>query len=65
MAEIKRDLAQWLDQTRDSSESAPLSIALIETAFDRYLETHDEQDARDLIEGAFHRAVRKRRGPLQ
>jgi hypothetical protein len=65
VAEIKRDLAQWLDQTRHPSESAPVSIALLETACDRYLDTHDEQDARDLIERAFHRAVRKRRGPLQ
>jgi hypothetical protein len=65
VAEIKRDLTQWLDQTRDPSESAPVSIALLETACDRYLDTHDEQDARDLIERAFHRAVQRRRGPLQ
>jgi hypothetical protein len=65
VAEIKRDLAQWLDQTRQPSESAPVSIALLETACDRNLDTHDEQDARDLIERAFRRVVQRRRGPLQ
>lgn len=63
--EIKRELVQWLDQTRHPSESVPISIALLEIAFDRYLATHDEQDARDLIDKAFRRAVQRHRGTLQ
>jgi hypothetical protein len=42
-----------------------VSIALLETAIDRYLDIHDEADARDFIDRAVRRAVQKRRGPLQ
>jgi hypothetical protein len=65
VAEIKRDLAQWLDQIEHPADTVPTSIALLETAFDRYLALHDETHARDLITKAFDRAVQKRRGALQ
>jgi hypothetical protein len=63
--EIKRHLAQWLGDIPIPADHTPVSIALLETACDRYLDIHDEQDARDLIERAFHRAVQRRRGPVQ
>jgi hypothetical protein len=37
----------------------------LELAFERYLDLHDEEDARDFIERAFRRAVQRRRAPLQ
>jgi uncharacterized protein HemY len=63
--EIKRGLAHWLCDTTTSADHTPVSIALLETAIDRYLDTHDEQNARDLIERQLRRAMQKRRGPLQ
>jgi hypothetical protein len=35
-----------------SADHTPVSIALLETAIDRFLHIHDESDARDLIERA-------------
>jgi hypothetical protein len=65
-AEIKRGLVQWLDETASPADNTPVSIALLELAFDRYLAIHDDPaDAFDLIQAVFRRAVRKRRGPLQ
>jgi hypothetical protein len=65
VAEIKRGLAHWLDDTTSSADHTPVSIALLEAACDRSLDIHDEADARDLIERAFRRVVKQRRGPLQ
>jgi hypothetical protein len=65
VAEIRRDLVQWLEETHASAESVPVSLALLETAFDRYLATYNPPDAFELIEAVFRRAVRKRRGLLQ
>jgi hypothetical protein len=61
---LKRDLATWLDQT-SVADTALVSRALLETAFDRYIDLHDEDDARDLINRAFDRVARSRRGTLQ
>jgi hypothetical protein len=65
VAAIKRGLAHWLNDTTTSADHTPVSIALLETAIDRYLDIHDEGDARDFIDRAVRRAVQKRRGPLQ
>jgi hypothetical protein len=37
IASIKRDLAQWLNQTRSPAQSPAATIALLETALDQYL----------------------------
>lgn len=65
VGEIKRALAHWIADITTPADHTPVSIALLETAIDRYLDTHDEQDARDFVERAFRRAVQRRRGPLQ
>ena len=62
---IKRDLVQWLAQNTSFADHGEASKALLELAFERYLDIHDEEDARDFIERAFRRAVQRRRGPLQ
>ena len=64
------NLVQWIAATTASTNilndfSIPASIALLETAIDRYLDLHGEEDAHDLIERAFRRVVNERRGPLQ
>jgi predicted DNA-binding ribbon-helix-helix protein len=65
IAEIKRGLVQWLDQTTSSADHVEASAALLDLACDRYLDLHDEEDTRDFIEKAVRRAVQRRRGPLQ
>ena len=65
VAEIKRALGQWLDETTSSADHVEASTALLELAIERYLDLHDEEDARDIIERNFRRAAQKRRGPPQ
>lgn len=65
VGEIKRALAHWIADTTTSADHTSVSIALLETAIDRYLDIHDEADARDLIEKTLRRAAQRRRGPLQ
>jgi hypothetical protein len=65
VAEIKCGLGEWLDETTSSADHVEASRALLELALDRYLDLHDEEDAHDLMERTFRRAVRRRRGPLQ
>ena len=36
-AAAKRDLAQWLDQMPNVKDPAVITVALLETALDRYL----------------------------
>jgi hypothetical protein len=45
---IKRDLTRWIDQ-QQPVDAVPMMIALLETAFDRYVAVHGEADALDFI----------------
>jgi iron-sulfur cluster repair protein YtfE (RIC family) len=72
VAAVKRALAQWLDAHPSNSTATP--IALLETAFDRYLaeRTSAESDlasaaadATDLVQAVLRRVVQKRREILQ
>lgn len=66
VGEIKRDLAQWLDETTSSADYSPVSIALLEVAFERHLAIDDNAvDVSDLIQAVFRRVVRNRNGSLQ
>jgi hypothetical protein len=71
---IKRDLAQWLDQTRSPAQRAATIIALLETALDQYLADRTSTatdlapaaaDATDTIQAVLRRAVRRRRAALE
>jgi len=42
-----------------------VTTALLELGFEREIELHGEEDAKDLIDRAFRRLVKERRGPLQ
>jgi hypothetical protein len=66
VAEIKRDLAQWIDQTTFPPDYTPVSIALLELAFERKLAIdHDAADVFDLVQRTFQRVVRRRNESLQ
>ena len=64
-AEIKDELIEWLGRTVDPADTVAASLALLETAFDGYLDLHDEPDALDLITRTFRRVAQRRRGALQ
>ena len=70
---IKRDLALWLEQTGRPSHNTAITIALLETAFDRYLVDHTDTasqlagaaaDAVDLVQVILRRAAQRRRVAL-
>jgi hypothetical protein len=63
--EFKRGLTRFLDHKKHPVDYTEVSCVLLEMAFERYLDIHDEDDALDLIQRAFRRVVQKRRGPLQ
>ena len=74
LAAVKRGLAQWLDQTSLSEETAPTTIALLETALDGYLAERAPRasdlapaaaNALDLIQPILRRAVQRRRVALR
>jgi len=61
VATNKGDLKQWLHDACDPADDTPVSLALLETAFDRYLDNFPVPDAFEMIEAVFRRAVRRRR----
>jgi hypothetical protein len=73
-AEAKRDLAQWLDQMPNVKDPAVITVALLETALDRYLAaragtssalSEAAADALDMIQPILRRAVQRRRAALR
>jgi hypothetical protein len=62
IAEIKRELAQWIDQKLPLADHGAASTALLELAFDQYIALHGEVDAADLIHRAYRRTVQERSG---
>ena len=73
VADAKRDLALWLDQRPRPDDRMAVTIALLETALDRYLaeRTADQADlppaaaANDMMQVVLRRAVQRRRAELQ
>jgi AcrR family transcriptional regulator len=74
VAQIKRELALWLEQTRCPSQSTSTRIALLEIALDQCLAeltataadlNAASADAFDMIQAVFRRAVQRRRVALQ
>ena len=73
-AAAKRDLAQWLDQMPNVKDPAVITVALLETAFDRYLAERAgtssalsaaAADALDMVQPILRRAVQRRRAMLR
>jgi hypothetical protein len=62
---IKRHLAQFIEKTMHPADGSCVTTALLELGFEQQLDLHGEEDAKDLIDRAFRRYVKERRGPLQ
>jgi hypothetical protein len=58
---IRRDLETWLDEVHEPADSTPVSLALLETAIDRYLDFYEPPEAFEMIEAVFRRVVRQRK----
>jgi hypothetical protein len=65
VVEIKCNLKQWLDHVHEPADETPISLALLETAFERYLDNFQTPEAFEMIEAIFRRAVRRRRSIRQ
>jgi len=65
LTRFQDELIEWLGRTVDPADTVAASLALLETAFDGYLDLHDEPDALDLITRTFRRVAQRRRGALQ
>jgi hypothetical protein len=62
---IKKHLVQFIEKTTHSADYSCVTTALLELGFERQLDLHGEEDVQDLIDRAFRRVVKERRGPLQ
>jgi uncharacterized protein YjbI with pentapeptide repeats len=65
VARLRESLSAWIKENARPATDAAVSIALLETAFDRYIELHGAIDALELVESSFRqRAERFRRSLL-
>ena len=62
---IKKHLTRFMDRTFSPLDDVSVMTALLELGFERQIDLHGEEDAKDLIDRAFRRVVKERRGPLQ
>jgi hypothetical protein len=62
---LKQSLAAWIEGNTQLANDVAVSIAMLETAFDRYIDLHGATDAFELIESAFRRRAEKFRRSLQ
>jgi hypothetical protein len=67
---VKQSLAAWIDREDGNAANfganyTEVSCAMLETAFDRYIDLHGATDAFELIESAFRRRAEKFRKSLQ
>jgi hypothetical protein len=62
---IKKHLTQFIDRTLSPPDDTCVTTALLELGFERQIDLHGEEDAKDLIDRTFRRVVKERRGPLQ
>ena len=52
---LRESLAVWIEENTHRANDTAISIAMLETAFDRYIELLGENDAFELIQSAFRR----------
>ena len=52
---LRESLGVWIEENTHRANDTAISIAMLETAFDRYIELLGESDAFDLIQSAFRR----------
>ena len=64
VAEIQGVLMTWLRPRDSEADSVCITNALLDTALDRHVAVHGA-DGFELIEAAYHRALKRWRGRLQ
>jgi hypothetical protein len=52
---LRESLGEWIEENTHRANDTAISIAMLETAFDRHIELLGATDALDLIESAFRR----------
>jgi hypothetical protein len=52
---LRESLGEWIKENTHRANDTAISIAMLDTAFDRYIELLGESDAFDLIQSAFRR----------
>jgi hypothetical protein len=52
---LRESLSGWIEENTHRANDTAISIAMLETAFDRHIELLGATDALDLIESAFRR----------
>jgi hypothetical protein len=62
---LREILGEWINENTHRANDTAISIATLETAFDRYIELLGESDAFDLIESAFRQRAEIFRRSLQ
>jgi hypothetical protein len=62
---LRESLGEWIKENTHRANDTAISIAMLETAFDCYIELLGESDAFDLIESAFRRRGEKFRKQMQ
>ena len=61
---LRESLSGWIEENTHRANDTAISIAMLETAFDRHIELLGATDALDLIESAFRRRAEMfRRSP--
>jgi hypothetical protein len=56
---LRESLGEWIEENTHRANDTVISIAMLETAFDRDIELLGESDAFDLIQSAFRRRAEK------
>jgi hypothetical protein len=62
---LRESLAVWIEENTQHPIDAAVSIAMLETAFDRYIDLLGATDAFELVEACFRRRAEKFRKSLQ
>jgi hypothetical protein len=66
ISKVKADLETWIDEHYpDHNLNVVVMNALLELAFERFINLHGEKDALELIGSRFRRAAKKTRPTLQ
>jgi hypothetical protein len=52
---LRESLGEWIEENTHRANDTAISIAMLETAFDRYIDLLGATDAFELIESAFRR----------
>ena len=52
---LREGLGEWIEENTHRANDTAISIAMLETAFDRYIDLLGATDAFELIESAFRR----------